>query len=1205
MLGLAFLLFLLGITCCQASSGSSSGRSKATNGGTTVATWNLVKDIFPGSSSSLPDHFLPLDSGKVLFVADNGVNGREPWVAVPPPVAGNSSDISVMLLADIHPNGSSDIRGFVPFPEPGGGATTNKAIFAAYDGTNNPPALWITDGTPEQTHILFPFPNEISDNFFISPRDFTWYKEELYFANGPQLWKLTTETAAAGGTNQQDNDEGNGFLSISTTRSSKEPPAAAVLVRDLQESFNLDSITDMYVFEDYLYVTGDGPFGGGGLIKTDGTSNDGLWTVLAPNITARFRSSGNQPILDGSLYFMERLERQLWRTDGTVENTTAVQPTVIQNINDLFSRAINGKILFTMMDSSVATAPKLYSLDGTTGQVLALNVTFPEGFTLDNGSLNATDLYDENSIFTFPGHIRALPWIGPTNTTEEEGKELLFFHVDGSGAITRGSSLWSTDGTAKHTQPFFEIAQGGGYDVLALAHFQQFLLRTSFPDTIWISDGTTEGTVKVVEMDTVDHDNDKIPLDADGNTMGILGNDILFFSGYGGTATGLELLQTTFPTPILVPPGPPSSTLAGSGGDANAEQEEDESSTTANPAEGEEDPSSADGGADWKLVNDIFPGERGSGPEHFLVLDSGNLLFVADDGVHGRELWGAFVTTTTTTTASSSSKRTVSTQASNISLSIEARMIKDIRPDGIRSDIGDLVPFQGKVVFTASAQDREGVGSNPLRRALWVTDGSEANTQILFEFPFEIAFGSIFIKNHVIFNDELYFSYRAQLWKLSGTEVGTSAAILFLDLSDMVGEIRDICIFKDYLYIAGVYGVNAVDGYLIRTDGTGTQNEPMVLAQNISARFRRHVQPELDGNMYFIDRLERQLWRTDGTPENTVAIEPEKFNDVRVIFPSAVNGKILFSVGRENPILLATEDGNTAVPLNLTFPEGYTFDNGKLNASDLYSTYIESPDFDDGPIFTFPGRIMPLPLIVSDSSGIVESLAFHVDGSGYITLGSSLWITDGSPENTRQFFEIERGGGNDALALPNDKQFLLRTYFPDIIWISDGTREGTQKVVEMDNVDGDLDRIPFYADGDSMGVLLNDILLFSGYGGNGIGLELLRTTMPFSLLPPPTAADEEDSSSQQVAINSEPAVTSNLPERETDERDSPSPTTSDSSPAADEGTTEADSESGTTHHVTVSSSAKKLVFLPDSKGHLSSASFLFSGLVSIASFFTF
>jgi len=135
---------------------------------------SLVADVEPNTiSASLETLFLADLNGKLIFLADNGVNGMEPWVS-------DGTEAGTEMLADIRP-GSLGI------------SIQSHAVFeewlyfsAVHDLTWE---LWRTDGTPEGTVHVLPG----VDAFHLRTSN-----GKLYFAgdeptNGREPWVLESK----------------------------------------------------------------------------------------------------------------------------------------------------------------------------------------------------------------------------------------------------------------------------------------------------------------------------------------------------------------------------------------------------------------------------------------------------------------------------------------------------------------------------------------------------------------------------------------------------------------------------------------------------------------------------------------------------------------------------------------------------------------------------------------------------------------------------------------------------------------------------------------------------------------------------------------------------------------------------------------------------------------------------------------------------
>ncbi len=361
------------------------------------------------------------------------------------------------------------------------------------------------------------------------------------------------------------------------------------------------------------------------------------------------------------------------------------------------------------------------------------------------------------------------------------------------------------------------------------------------------------------------------------------------------------------------------------------------------------------------LVKDIRPGSYGyfpysSFPEELTAVN-GTLFFRANDGIHGIELW-----------------KSDGTEAGTL-------LVKDIRPGSsygypVGSNPGQLTKVQGTLFFTAN----DGVHGTEL----WKSDGTPEGTVPIKDINATIsgsyANGS-FPSYLTAVNGVLFFAaddgvHGVELWKSDGTPEGT---LLVKDINSTVD--------------AGVPGSSAP------TELTNVNGLLFFVAS--------------DGSNGF------ELWKSDGTPEGTLMVKD--------IFPGEtganprqltnVNGTLFFTATDDvNGFGLWKSDGTEAgtVFLRSLTPTGYPFTTNELTN--------------------------------------VNGTLFFVNHEA--DTGRELWKSDGTPEGTVLVKDIVAGTAGAYPANLTLFQGLL--YFqasdPDFgaeLWRSDGTAEGTFRVQDI------------------------------------------------------------------------------------------------------------------------------------------------------------
>jgi ELWxxDGT repeat protein len=247
------------------------------------------------------------------------------------------------------------------------------------------------------------------------------------------------------------------------------------------------------------------------------------------------------------------------------------------------------------------------------------------------------------------------------------------------------------------------------------------------------------------------------------------------------------------------------------------------------------------------LVKDIVPGAASSFPYDLVNLND-TVLFSADDGVHGRELW-----------------KSDGTAAGTV-------LVRDINPGPGASAPSDFVELNGTVFFAANDGTRGG--------ELWKTDGTAAGTSLVADINPGPTSSSPY--QFVNFNGKLFFSandgvHGREPWMSDGTSAGTR---LLRDIISggggfSVGFARAMAV-EDTLFFL-VENVEADSEQLWTTDGTTAGTAFVARTDCVDCDHITEFWGSFNGVTFITVHAGccgfRQLLRSDGTPEGTYPLD--------------------------------------------------------------------------------------------------------------------------------------------------------------------------------------------------------------------------------------------------------------------------------------------------------------------------------------------
>lgn len=238
------------------------------------------------------------------------------------------------------------------------------------------------------------------------------------------------------------------------------------------------------------------------------------------------------------------------------------------------------------------------------------------------------------------------------------------------------------------------------------------------------------------------------------------------------------------------------------------------------------------------LVKDINPGTSSSRPSFFSKTSNNLLLFTANDGVHGTELWKTDGTTVGTS------------------------LVKDIYPGSttsFSSGVGDNFILSANNISYFVAMDH----NNGFE--LWKTDGTATGTSLIKDI--NPGTNSSLVSEPTLIGDTLFFrandggGYR--LWKSDGTANGTVKVHHSYDPDYLVN-------YDNTLFFTS--GTN-----LIKTDGTSSGTNVIKSFNSNSPSTFFDPEFSIVNNTLFFPVYENnkgyELWKSDGTPNGTVLVK--------------------------------------------------------------------------------------------------------------------------------------------------------------------------------------------------------------------------------------------------------------------------------------------------------------------------------------------
>lgn len=738
------------------------------------------------------------------------------------------------------------------------------------------------------------------------------------------------------------------------------------------------------VHNNNLYFAFSDPQHGAELWKSDGTK---AGTNMLLDITSGTGSAApmNFAVANSYVFFtvLNAGKQDLWRTDGTTGGTIKLRDSVATGNNLRCMNVVNNKLYFISNNSNTATN-YVWQSDGTvagTSIVAQAPGSFIYSYLMKQGNnviyylTPATGLvkYDGTSPTQLSTTIRPYTPYGRSNGWADVNGTL-FFSVLNTGG-TGYYSIWKTDGTTAGTVKVKDTISSFNY--LNANGTLYFAGNDSSGNgmELWKSNGTTAGTVRLSNF----------------NTSALFGGDGItdLLTEYAMTVQNGKVLLSAFNGTLTAGQAAyPNTVLAASDGTTSG-------TVLLSPT--------------FTATYDSYPSER--------IVWNNALYFSAFNHTHGYEFW-----------------KTDGTPAGTV-------FMGDLMPGTQSSYIEGFMPYKNKLYFCTSDSS-----NGHMFGALWQSDGTPAGTVKVKDSLGNSRYG---INKLDTLNGKLIIAAEGAVYVSDGTSAGTVRIPTLAPGATQESAIGNFAFLNGNMVMTA-RGANSTIG----PDEVWQANLTSNTASRIATGLVFHQEIVTFNNaVYFVkekavNQYNYALWKTDGTIAGTTIVDTSFYPRHLQLFD---NNATLYYTSVSNP-------GNKSYLRKITMasgvPETVKTYNDYTIGDYIYKNEYAYYNFTIPQVTTvkYSNNFPLYPYFIKVNS---NSPIFFPGGDS--TTGGELIQTDGTTNGTSLVKDIlsgARSGNIQYLTHMINKQgdsIIAFVANDDMegneIWISDGTAAGTKNLV--------------------------------------------------------------------------------------------------------------------------------------------------------------